>query len=374
MALRLEPRRVEMQAGFEELLEQAWNHSLSPPLMRAVVRWRYDDRPPGGGTWLAVDGDRCVALVDSFVRPYVAWGSKIMVRETADWFCLPKYRPLGVGIKLMKKMMAFPEPVLSIGGSGATVAILPRLRWAALPDVRKYVLPNKVRGLVGTLLRKRSPTHEGIARAIPNFVPFRGPRRARPPAGFAARVREWETGSPVPPLLGTPSAPQGLVEILEPAHLRWLSEMPEGFARPFGLLFFLDDAPVGFSLSQLEPVASGRDASIIHMQIARADQPVVDWIVAETACRLAELGAGLIRCRASSPEKFAALEATGFLLRESQPAYWWSNEGVPAPPRMDVGYLRADDAFPFPALRGRRLDPGASVDARTGRAAAFSGE
>src|SRR5438094_250524 len=91
-------------------------------LARALIRWRYDARPSGGGIWLAGHDGQCVAMLDSFVRPYLLDGRRILVREGCDWYCLPKYRPLGLGVRLMREMMACPEPMLSIGGRNATLA------------------------------------------------------------------------------------------------------------------------------------------------------------------------------------------------------------------------------------------------------------
>lgn len=352
MALRLLPLDETTRPAFERLLEHVWELDLSPVLMREVIRWRFHDRPPNGSTWLALDDDRCVAAIDSFVRTYLLEGRPIRVRETCDWFCMPEYRVLGLGLQIMRRMMACPEPILSVGGTEATLSILPRLGWKPLPEVQKYVLPARARGLAGSMLRRKWPAHEALARAIPGFVPLRPLRPVPAPPGGTARVSEWRPGTATP--LPLPD-PQGCVQILEPADGEWIARAPPEFVRPFGLLFFLSERPVGFSLAQLEPVASGLDGSILHLQIAHDAQPVTDWIVAETARRLIMRGAGIVRCGASSPEKAAALERAGFVARKPEPGYWWSRAGIPPPVRIDVGYLRANDGMPFDALRGRRL-------------------
>jgi hypothetical protein len=251
----------------------------------------------------------------------------------------------------MRQMMACPEPMISIGGSDATLATLPRLGWARLPDVQKYALPVRARGLAGTLLRSRWPAGETYARAIPGFVPLRRPRRAETPSGVG-RVVEW-----LPGMCGILPAPpdEGLVALLEQADQDWIARMPPGVAQPLGLAFFLDDRPVGFSLSQIEPAVAGLDGCIVHLQIAHAAQAEVDWVVAETACQLAARGVGMIRCLASSPGKMLALRKAGFVATGSLPSYWWPKAGIPIPSATDAGYLRADDALPFPALQARHL-------------------
>jgi hypothetical protein len=355
MALRLTQLNETNRPAFETLLAHSWQQNWGPELARALVRWRYYDRPCGGGTWLAVNDGQCVAMLDSFVRPYLLDGRRVSVREGGDWYCLPKYRPLGLGIRLLREMLACPEPVLSIGGSATTVEILPRLRWTRLPDVQKFVLPIKARGLAGNLIRGRWPAGEVYARAIPGFIPLRPPRRAPAPSSGKGRVAEWgpaaRAGLPLP-------QHEGLVQLLEQGHLEWMARMPSDVAQLLGLSFFLDDTPVGFSLSQIEPAMTGLDGCIVHLQISDPAQSVADWIVAETASRLAARGVGMVRTLASSPEKVSALRKAGFVGRGPLAAYWWPKPGAPAPTQIDAGYLRADDAMPFSALHGRHIGAG----------------
>ncbi|MXP63093.1 hypothetical protein E0493_06960 [Roseomonas sp. M0104] len=351
MAISVARLDESTRPGLERLLVQAWEANWGGDLGRALVRWRYDEKPRGGDTWLAFDGAQCVALLDTFVRPYLLDGAPLRVRETCDWFCLPRYRPLGVGISLMRRAMACPEPLFLSGGSAATLALVPRLRWTRIPEVQKWVLPLRLRSLVGTIIRMRWPGNEQRVRAIPEVVPLRRPARSPPPHG-AAHVREWLPGNP--PLLPRPQRP-GLVQLLSTEDLAWFAAMPRDFAQPLGLAFLLDGETVGFSLSQLEPAASGYDACIVHLQLARDDQQLADWVVSETVAQLAGRGAGIVRCCASSEMKVAALRKAGFFARKPHPGHWWSKQGISPPAVIDTGYLRADDSLPFPALRERYL-------------------
>src|SRR5262249_19981974 len=160
-------------------------------------------------------------------------------------YCLPKYRPLGVGIRLMRDVMACPEPVLSIGGSEATLAMLPRLRWTRLPDVQKYVLPVNARSVAGSVLRSRWPACDVYPQAIRGFSRLGRPRRAPGRGCGVGRIAEWRPGTAAP--LPMPQR-HDLVELLEQVDLDWVARMPAALAQPLGLVFFLDDATVGFSL------------------------------------------------------------------------------------------------------------------------------
>ncbi|MBV8093221.1 MAG: GNAT family N-acetyltransferase [Acetobacteraceae bacterium] len=344
MTIRFRQLDEATRLPFEQLLTHVWPHR-SADFQAAVVRWRYYTRPANGGTWLAFDGDRCVALIDSFLRAYLLDGRRLLVRETCEWFCLPEYRPRGIGTLLMRKMMAGAEPIFGISGTAASLAMFPRLRWRALEPVQKWLLAVKARTLLGSLLRAKWPPGEAVAKFIPNAIPIRPRPRLVMPSRGIAEVRDMYEAAAVP--LPSPR-PEGLVQILDQADRDWLAKMPSRLARPIGLVFLLNGESVGASFSQLEPAASGIEGRIVHLQIAcGAAQEIFNWVVTETARRLVDAGAGIIRCWASVPEKIAALRQAGFMMIRLEPTYWWSRDRSPAPARIDAGYLRADDAIPF---------------------------
>jgi len=334
------------------LLPTVWDFERDPGFVQQVFQWRYLNRAPGNLTLVAVDGDRCVGVIDSYSRPYLLDGRLVQLRETADWFCLPQYRPLGLGLKLLRMMMRLPEPLINIGGSKATRSILPRLGWKQVSAVPQMVLPASLRGLAGNLLRRpQHPEHTKYARAIPRFLPLRRPRRVAPPAADA-QVEEWLPGRdldiPVP-------QQDGLVQVVDRANLEWMCSAPPSLYRAIVLLFRVGDEPVGLSLSQLEPSASGPDGRIVHVQTSSSSQAVAEWVVSETARRLAASGAGFIRCRASTPSMHAALRRVGFIAVGSEPVFWWAQGRTPPENGIAVSYLRGDDAVPLGAARTLKL-------------------
>jgi hypothetical protein len=314
-----------------------------------IFRWRYLDRPSAGGTWLAFDNDECAAVIDSFIRPYLLESRRVLVREPADWFSLPDYRPFGLGLKLMREMMERPEPIIVIGGTRATQSLLPGLGWKTLPAVQNMVLPVTLRGLAGDILHRRWSRRANYARAIPGFLPVRAPRAASSPI-CNTRVEEWQPGQE----LSSVALPQqnGLIALLELADLEWIWAAPRGLFRPVVLVFWVGGEAVGLSLSQLEPTGSGPDGRIVHLRIAPTEQSIADWVASETARRLSQAGAGFIRCRASAPMTINALRNTGFTAIHSEPGFWWAKDRTPPPVNIDVGYLRGDDALPFGVARG----------------------
>mgnify|MGYP001599612051 CR=1 FL=1 len=360
----IRPLDSDVRDSFEKLLAMAWQQTWSGELARRLVQWRYHDRPAGHITWVACVGGECVAMLDSRVRPYLLLHERRMVRETADWFCMPQYRQFGLGLLVLRKLRNEPEPVLVVGGSQMTRQILPRLGWSALAPVRSYVLPVTARGLAANMLRRRRPHREALARIVWGRLPGRAPRYLPPPPGrpevHLLAPDRWQD------LPADPTTE--LVGLLEQDHWRWLAAMPAEFARPLAVLFRLNGVIVGCCLAQLEPTVTGLDGRLVHVQACRHDAVLLRWIMSTTVRILAERGAEFIRCFVSTPEKEAAVEAAGFVFSQDMPCFWWDRPGERVPQSVDIDYLRGDDAQPLAALPGRfvrgRRRP-AQADARS---------
>ncbi len=305
--------------------------------------WRYLSRP-SGETLLALESGRCVAILDSFRRSYWLSGQPITVRETCDWFCLPQYRPFGLGLKLMRQMMAKPEPIIVIGGTAATQLLLPRLKWARLTDVPNYLLPVSGRALAGLGLRRLLSGSEVLARLLPPGLKIRRPRRLQP-AASSAQVYVSSSGTVAPP---PPPDTYVLASLIDKDSLRWLALAPKEIGDLITLNFVIDGVLVGMSVSRLEKRALGVTAKLLHLQSALYSPETIDWIVSETAQYLADSGAGLIICRLSCPTIGAALRRVGFLIVRFRPAYWWSAGGIAPFGTMHLTNMRGDDAIEFP--------------------------
>lgn len=348
----LRPLDSGLRASFEKLLSQLWEQNWSGELAQDILRWRYYQRPDDQITWLACVGGECVAMVDSRVRPYLLHGKRVMVRETADWFCLPEYRRFGLGLRVLRQLKDYPEPVVVVGGSALTRQILPRLGWSVLSPVRSYVLPITARGFAANLLRQKWSRQEALAGIIPRALRFRSPARVPAPSSNASievlRREDWHE-LPV-------AASSDLVSLLERDHWQWLASMPSDFARPLAAVFRLNGTVVGLSLSQLEPAATGLDGRIVHVQVSNPDKALIAWILSATTQMLRERGAEFVRCLVSTPEKIAAIESVGFMLSQELPCHWWNRPDLRIPGSTDIDYLRGDDAQPLAAMRGRRLD------------------
>ena len=327
-------------AGIRELLVRRWKCDWSEEHLVDYLAWRYGARG-SGETLLACDGPRCVGILDSFIRPYWIAGRREMVRETCDWFCLPEYRAFGVGLHLMRRMMARQEPMLSIGGTEFTLDLLPRLKWAQLPRIDNFVLAISLRAaaaLISTRLLGQclAPVH-----AVPEVRLIRKLAR-QPPPSADAEVRAYAPSDQEELPNG---APYALAPSLDAAVLQWFAHAP-ALVGEFALLsFFCAGEHVGISISRLEKLRWGCKARIIHLHATRFE--VIAWMVSETLHHLLERGAGAVLCHASCPKMGSALSELGFVRGPPIPAYWWPRSKQPTGGPFHLTSLQADNALLF---------------------------
>jgi hypothetical protein len=327
-------------AGVRELLvRSSWKRDWNDQLADRYLSWRCGARG-SGETLVACDRGRCVGILDSFIRPYWIAGRQELVRETCDWFCQPEYRALGVGLHLMRRMMAKSEPILVIGGTSYTQNLLPRLEWARLRDVGNFMLGVSARTVSGLVAHKR--WHGGImlARAVPDIpLAFSIPRLGPPSAKSEARERAL--GEPLPKL-----APYAVAPALDAKALDWLQRAPDVLGQFVLLSFFCDVEPMGVTISRLQELPHfGHIAQIVHLHPAQFE--AIDWMVSETVHHLIQRGAGAVLCRSSCPATARALAALGFWRLEPVPAYWWPADKVPPSGDTNFTKIQADDALQF---------------------------
>lgn len=325
----------------ELLVRKSWKRDWSEELAERYVAWRYGERADGD-TLVACDNGRCVGILDSFIRPYWIADRQEIVRETCDWFCLPEYRALGVGLHLMRRMMAKPEPILVIGGTEHTQNLLPRLKWTRLPDVGNFILGVSARTVAGLVTHSRWQAGVGLARLVPPIPLVRRlPHVASPSADSQVRVRVSGEAGPI-----SRPAPYALAPTLDAAFLDWLARAPDVLGQFLVLSFLCDGEPVGTSISRLQELPSfGTTAQIVHVHAARFE--IVDWMVNATVHELIGRGVGAVSCRTSCPATAGALSALGFWRRKPSPAYGWGADKLPSSEPLHLTTLQADDALQF---------------------------
>jgi hypothetical protein len=325
--------------ALRDMLLGWWQRKWSSEQAELYFQWRYRERP-AGETLLALDGGKCVAVIDSFVRPYRIDGRRVDVRETCDWFCEPEYRKAGIGLTLMRRMMLRPEPILVVGGSEFTLELLPKLGWSRLPDAQDFLLPLT---LGVTAEAAHLPSWASgiglVSRVVPNLPLMPRLPAPRPPsAGSEVRLRR--AAEKIAP---EAEGMHAFAPILESSTLDWLSHAPAATCEIRELSFESNGRMAGLAVCRLETLSSGLIASIVHMHAASKD--AVQWVIGGTVAYLRGEGVGLVRCRTSSPVFGDALRKLRFLRRTPQAAYWWSRHVMVPEGPAHLSLLRADDAF-----------------------------
>lgn len=338
MSIAVVPLSEADQASVRRLLAKVWEHDWSEAL-EDYLAWRFGRRE-SGETLVASAGGICVGILDSFIRPYSVAGRRELVRETCDWFCLPEYRAVGVGLHLMRRMMSKPEPILVIGGTRATLDLLPRLKWARLANVDRFVLAVSAKTAAG-IVAQRLGRGAALASIVPNVRLLYRIRRTPPPSADA------EVRSGVLDAAGAVAgnAPYDFAPWLDRAMLDWLAAAPKVVGEFVVLTFFGDGKPVGVSVNRLQMHAYGCKAQIVHVQAARLE--LIDWIVDATVQHLIDRGAGLVSCDTSCPDTGRALRAVGFIRWQTNAVHWWHGNSLPPSGSFNLTSLSADNALRF---------------------------
>lgn len=342
MGISITPLTEANAPAARELLSHYWKRNWDDNFTERFFSWRYMERPRRE-TLLAIDEGRCVAILDSFLRECLLAGRPATVRETCDWFCLPEYRKFGLGLSLMRRMMAESEPIIVIGGTEATKSLLPRMKWRRLPDVPNYFLPISSRALAAFALRRLRAGSEIFARALPNLT-IRRPRRRPPPVRSAEAAVSAHDRVPRSASLDD----YVFASVIDEASLQWLASAPKEIGELVTLEFTIEGELAGLSTSRIERRAEGLSAKVLHLQSTlHSRQDVIDWMVSETARHLMTRSAEFITCRASCPVVGGALQRAGFMAGPPLSAYWWSAEDAALSGPMHLTRLVGDDAIEF---------------------------
>ena len=325
-----------------QVLFECWRESspdaLTDEHLADYFDWRYGERGRND-TIVALHGERCVAALDSFIRRYWVGGKQIAVRETCDWYCLPQYRKFGIGLQLMRRMMAKPEPMLVINGSSFTVDLLPKLRWARLGDVENFLLPVSVRAVAGLATQRWWRAADALASTLPD-VRLR-PRALPPPIAGLSVERRVDGGVEV-----AANAAYACAPCPDAATLDWFARAPSVVGECFALHFFAARTLAAVAACRIGESAFGRKARIVHVHATRPD--IVDWVLSETIQHLIRQAVGVILCRTSCPFLGMALKRFNFFRRRRSHVYWWDPAGQPVPAGpTNFSSLRGDDALAF---------------------------
>jgi hypothetical protein len=311
----------------------------------AFLRWRYDECPVLHG-YLALRGGECLAMVTSLRRPYLIGGKSVPVRDSFDWFCLPRYRGSGLGVRVLQRLMQDGEPVVVIGGSDDTRELLPKLGFKIPGQLVPHTLPLGPRRL-SEVLAQRAKIPPALTRAgFRVFGRFLAPPRRRAPA--SGRVLPVASAGPELETLYR-AARQGVVPHWTLEQLRWLCAGFPGLGHFSVLYFARGDALAGWSLLRVFPSGGGVNAQIVDLFAPEPDAELFAWMVAETSAVAAGFRADVLTAYTTSPELALALRRNRFRAGSGLPIHWWDRERESLPGPLFFGGQWGDTPLrPFP--------------------------
>jgi len=335
-AIRIEELSPANVEALRRFAEQVWDR----PRTDAYYRWRYLDCPGLRGV-LALRGGDCVAAIFALTRRYRMAARHVDCLESFDWYCLPELRGLAVGVRVMRHLMSLGPPIVAMGGSQHTLALLPRLGFTTVVVGRQYVLP-----LAGALFRER---RGAFAAAMFDVLGRRwyAPRRHAGPDGLTCIPTSGLDDS----LLDVYREPNGLnlIALPEPSTLRWLVGGFAGVGSYPSFTFVADGQRRGWAFCRIFQSGGRRVGEILDLYLADGTEAHYTWAIAELSVTLAGYGVDLIRASAKAPQVISALARNRFRVENDLPVMvWWRNGEIPSLPMHIMGG-HADGAF-FPIV------------------------
>jgi hypothetical protein len=283
-------------------------------------------------------------MLCAFERSYRVGAQQVSYLETFDWYCLPELRRSGLGILLLRTMMDRPEPIISVGGSPDTLAMLPRMRWRTLAVATNYTLP-LVGSTVSAKLKQRYGLPDRLTSAASNVSArfwFRPKGRPAPPTGRV--IPAAAIGGEVKSLYeGTVG--YGLAQVADPAFNQWLTQGYAGSGHFISLYFEVAGALRGWTLARVFPTPDGWEGSIVDLYAPNPDVMTYAWMVSEIVMRLAHYQPRKISASVTCPILQAALRQNRFVRGATFPVYLWWRE--PELPKAPIHLARNTGDWPF---------------------------
>jgi hypothetical protein len=246
--------------------------------------------------------------------------------ETFDWYSSPRSRGGVAGLQVMRAAMRAPEPLVNVGGSEDTLAILPRLGWRTVDRAAAFVLPLRA-GAVTTEVAERHPRAAGpagrAALAVAGPAWF-GRGRARGPAGGEV----VPVSCPGPEVLNLYRGATGyaLVPLPDLDHLRWLTTGFAGAGQFATLYFTVGGRLRGWGMTRTYPGDNGREAALVEAFAPRPEPGLYAWMIRALLEGVAGHRPVRVRAQATCPALVAALRRLRFIGSVTHPVQVWAGD------------------------------------------------
>ena len=324
-------------------LEREWSKQYS----EEVLNWRFL-KQPRAETILALNDDQCVAMINSWIRPYAIGGAQTDVRETDLWISAPEYRPFA-SLRVLQALMEKPQPISCITNMEYINNILERLSWRRLPDVSHMVLPVRAGAFAKTLathMRRDMAPLPGVVKA-PFRLKIRSPKAQPAPAGVT-EILEITRAEDTPAIM-PPDGVYASASLATRRDFEWYAQAPKEFGEFVWLLFKVDGEPIALSISRIYEDGSFIGSKILQVQASTDGPDVYAWVFGETSVELADRGAHWIDARFSCPKMVEALRKIGFMRGQVSNVFWCDGE-QPGPKGHNLVscLFRGDGVAPYP--------------------------
>jgi hypothetical protein len=344
MALEIVPLAREHLAAVRRFAEKVWQR----PRSDAYYRWRYEEPSAFQLGYLALRDGECLAMECAFRRPYRTGERTLDVLEVFDWYTLPELRGSGLGMRVMQALMREPHPLMLVGGSADTQALLPRLGWRHVATSSRWVLALGVERTREALQRRLRipPAAAPLARAAawaavhrPGVQPR---RRAAPRGGRVFAVAG--AGDDLQKLYRAPTR-YGTLPLWSDAQLRWLTGGFPALGHYVPLYFAVGERVVGFALLRAYPTEHGCDVEILDLYAPEPDASLYAWMVSEVALRGAGFAPGVVATSTTCPLVEQALRRNRFVRTSAVPVQFSLPGGAELPGPILIGSNTSDVPF-----------------------------
>jgi hypothetical protein len=324
------------------LMRQAFAADANASFLRPeVLHWKYltpletGNSPAPPRAWLIAQDETPLAHGCLWPVTVRVDGQPVHGACLIDWFSAKSAS--GMGVMLVRKVLPKAAFLLSIGGSEATRAIMPKIGFTTVGQLPVYARP--LRSFAQLRSRADGFTPKNISRAIRN-------------CGWQLRSlaphHSWTARQAVPsPALLTACHADGS-SLCSPELLAYLLACPIG-EHSCWILESRNEAIGWFLLSRLRG-----QTRLLDLRIIPANDPAAYAAAYAIAVQTARLDAAAheLTVQASlAPQPAQALEANGFVLRENRPLFLCDPQGLLRSVAPHLLLSRLDDdsaAFDFP--------------------------
>lgn len=321
--------------AFQRFVETAWS---TRPHGNGYYHWRYRSAP-NLVTVVAVNERGCFASLSAFRVKYRSGEETVECLEPFDWFCMPELRWTGLGIRMMRALMSMNHPIIGLGGTAATLTLLPQFGFELAGEGKQMIRPLTRRAM--------SLLYHGVPDALSAVT-----LGTACSLWFSVRVTRSSPRSEIvteltpndlmlEPRDGTASDPT-------PSFLQWLHDGSQWIGTILLFRMVEDSVTIGWAVARIRDNEGKRIADLVECRFDRTINATDAAAAVDSICEiLARSGVDVIISVTSCPFTLVVLQKCRFLRRPlySVPVWVWPADTLPAGRPIRVGGLRGDGAF-----------------------------